>query len=133
MNEYLVIIKLLISSLLSSLIGYEREVSEKPFGVRTAVLVGVAATLFTSMAKMSDLPYLLGSVVAGVGFIGGGVITKEKDRIRGLTTAAVIWVVTAIGMAIGLEYYLTAFTVTIISFTVLRFKKLESEFAKRIS
>ena len=124
-----IIYKILISLVLASIIGLERERSKKPFGLRDSILVSTASTLFTIIAIIDKSPYILSGIIIGVGFIGSGVISKEKKEIIGITTASVIWMVTAISMAVAFGYYGTALLITLITFLVLRLKKIK----KRLS
>jgi putative Mg2+ transporter-C (MgtC) family protein len=97
---------------LTSLIGLEREWRHKPTGLRTHTLVGVGAALFVLVSKygFSDVPgsnvavdpsRVAAQIVSGIGFIGGGLIFVRGDAVRGLTTASIVWMTTAIGMACG--------------------------------
>ena len=102
-----------LAFVLSALIGLEREVRQKAAGLRTHTLVGVAAALITLVSKYGfsdvlvpgriilDPSRVAAQIVSGVGFIGAGLIFVRKDAVRGLTTAAVVWLVAAIGMACG--------------------------------
>src|SRR5205823_8081234 len=105
--------ELALALLLSSLIGLERESRQKSAGLRTHTLVGVGSALFMEVS-IHGFGALLGhdgvaldpsrvaaQVVSGIGFIGGGLIFVKKDAVRGLTTAATIWLTCAIGMACG--------------------------------
>lgn len=108
-----VAVQLLVGTLLSLLIGLEREFQQKPAGVRTCALVGLGSTLFTTVSRNGEwlLPGLTitqvdgsrvaAQIVSGIGFLGAGLIFVRRDAVRGLTTAACIWVVAAIGMAAG--------------------------------
>lgn len=122
------ILRAVISVLLAGLIGYERERLHKPAGLRTNILVGLGSTLF--MLISMKLPVMLGSqsidpgriagqVVTGIGFLGAGAIIQGRGSIMGLTTAATIWVVSAIGLAVGIGYYFAAFAITFITLAVL--------------
>jgi putative Mg2+ transporter-C (MgtC) family protein len=97
---------------LASLIGLEREWRHKPTGLRTHTLVGVGAALFVIVSKYGfsdvlgtnvslDPSRVAAQIVTGIGFIGGGLIFVRGDAVRGLTTAAIVWMTTAIGMACG--------------------------------
>jgi putative Mg2+ transporter-C (MgtC) family protein len=102
-----------LAFVLSALIGIEREIRQKAAGLRTHTLVGVAAALMTLVSKYGfsdvlvpghiilDPSRVAAQIVSGVGFIGAGLIFVRKDLVRGLTTAAVIWLVAGIGMACG--------------------------------
>jgi putative Mg2+ transporter-C (MgtC) family protein len=121
---------------LSSLIGLEREWRQKSAGLRTHTLVGVGAALFLIVSKYGfsdvlgagvvlDPSRVAAQVVSGIGFIGGGLIFVRGDAVRGLTTAAIVWVTAAIGMACGAGLALLAVVATAIHFvTVLGFPRL---------
>jgi putative Mg2+ transporter-C (MgtC) family protein len=105
--------ELALALLLSALIGLEREIRQKSAGLRTHTLVGVGAALFILISKYAfsdvlvpgqvvlDPSRVAAQVVTGIGFIGGGLIFVRRDAVRGLTTAAAIWVTAAIGAAAG--------------------------------
>jgi putative Mg2+ transporter-C (MgtC) family protein len=116
---------------LSSLIGLEREWRQKSAGLRTHTLVGVGAALFIIIGKYGfndvladgrvvlDPSRVAAGVVSGIGFIGGGLIFVRGDIVRGLTTAAIVWVTAAIGMACGAGLALLALAVTAAHFVVV--------------
>ena len=127
MLEWVLIERLVISAVLGGLIGVEREMHGKPAGFRTHVLVCMGAALF-SLVSLSlldfpgssvDVSRVAAGVVTGIGFLAAGSVFRDKDRIRGLTTAADIWVLAGIGLAVGLGYYFLAITATIVSLVVL--------------
>lgn len=105
--------ELTLAFVLSALVGVEREVRHKSAGLRTHTLVGVSAALFMLVSKYGFMDVLANGrvvldpsrvaaqVVSGIGFIGGGVIFMRRDVVRGLTTAASIWLTAALGMACG--------------------------------
>ncbi|MFF0579432.1 MgtC/SapB family protein [Streptosporangium saharense] len=106
------IAELVLALVLSSAIGLEREARNKSAGLRTHTLVGLGAALFMLVSKygFSDVPgehvsldpsRVAAQIVSGIGFIGGGLIFVRRDAVRGLTTAAVVWVTAAVGMACG--------------------------------
>lgn len=106
-------IELGLAFFLSASIGLEREIRHKSAGLRTYTVVGTAAALFVLISKYGFTDVLAASsivldparvaaqVVSGIGFIGAGLIFVSQDQVRGLTTAATVWLVTAIGMACG--------------------------------
>jgi putative Mg2+ transporter-C (MgtC) family protein len=116
---------------LSSLIGAEREWRQKSAGLRTHTLVGVGAALFVIVSKhgfgdvlapgrtVLDPSRVAAQVVSGIGFIGGGLIFVRGDIVRGLTTAAIVWVTAAIGMACGAGLALIALVATAGHFVVV--------------
>jgi putative Mg2+ transporter-C (MgtC) family protein len=116
---------------LSSLIGWEREVRQKSAGLRTHTLVGTGSALFLIVSKYGfsdvivaghvvlDPSRVAAQVVSGIGFIGGGLIFVRRDVVRGLTTAAIIWVTAAVGMACGAGLVLLAVVVTALHLIVV--------------
>lgn len=118
-----------VSILAGSLVGLEREYKNKSAGFRTIVLICLGATAFTIVSRFgvgSD-DRVAANIITGIGFIGAGVIFKDKFSVMGLTTAAVIWVVAAIGMAAGTGYYGLALTLSVITVLVLSvLNKVES-------
>lgn len=121
-----------LALLLSTLIGLERAVQQKSAGLRTHTLVGVGAALFMEVSQhgfgtvlghqgvVLDPSRVAAQVVSGIGFIGGGLIFVRRDAVRGLTTAATIWLTAAIGMACGGGLVLLAVAATAGHFLVVR-------------
>ena len=115
---------LLFAFVLSSLIGLERQIKLKSAGLRTLALVGVGSALFMLVSKFGfydivvpgrvvlDPSRVAAQIVTGIGFIGGGLIFVRRDAVRGLTTAAVVWVTCAVGMACGAGLVLLGVAVT---------------------
>ena len=120
-----------LAFVLSSLIGLEREIRQKAAGLRTHTLVGTGAAAFVLVSKYGfqdvvvsghvilDPSRVAAGIVAGIGFIGGGLIFVQRDTVRGLTTAAIIWVTTAIGMACGAGLWFLALLVAAAHFIVV--------------
>ena len=108
-----------VAFLLSALIGLERELRHKAAGLRTLTVVGFAAALFMviSQAQFGD-SRVAAQVVSGLGFIGGGLIFVRRDAVRGLTTAAIVWLTAAVGMAAGAGLWLLAVVATLAHFAV---------------
>jgi putative Mg2+ transporter-C (MgtC) family protein len=122
--------ELLLAFGLSSLIGLEREWRQKSAGLRTHTLVGVGAALFLIVSKYGfsdvlgndvvlDPSRVAAQIVSGIGFIGGGLIFVRGDAVRGLTTAAIVWVTAAIGMACGAGLAILALVATAAHFVVV--------------
>jgi putative Mg2+ transporter-C (MgtC) family protein len=113
------VLKLLFSFVAGAIIGLEREYRSKSAGLRTMILISVGSTLFTlvSIQIGGDPSRIAANVVTGIGFLGGGIIFREEDRVVGTTTAATIWVTAAMGTCLGAGYYM----ITIIAFAVLIF------------
>lgn len=126
-DEIAVILKIILCASLMFILGKERQRNKRFVGPRTLMLMGCATTLLATIAFELDNAFILGGIMTGVGFLGGGVITKEKQQVRGLTTAALIWTAAIIGIAIGLRLYITAVFVTLFSLFVLRGKGLFKE------
>jgi len=111
--------QLLVSTLCGGLIGWERERKNKVAGIRTNILICVGSCIFT-IASMhlgtmykSDPGRIMSTIVTGIGFLGAGVIMRDKDKIIGLTTAAFIWVVSAIGILCGLKLVIVPIVITV--------------------
>lgn len=101
------VIRLVLALVLGSLIGMERETHGRPAGLRTHVLVCMGSTLFTLCSYVIAVPHndpgrIAAQIVTGIGFLGAGTIIHQGSIVRGLTTAASIWVVAAIGLAVGI-------------------------------
>jgi putative Mg2+ transporter-C (MgtC) family protein len=125
-TELEMVLRLLLASVLGAIIGYQRERSKKPAGLRTHILIGLGAALFTVVSVYgfggnSDPSRVAAGIVAGIGFLGAGVIFRamRADVPMGLTTAASVWVTAAIGMAAGVGLYLIATIVAVIALLVL--------------
>jgi len=121
-----VAVRLLMAAVLGGIIGYEREQHGKAAGMRTQMLVALGSALFVLVAQQSagpggDVSRVIQGVIAGIGFIGAGAILNklhEKD-IKGLTTAASIWLTAAIGVAAGLGRGSTALLTTVLALVIL--------------
>ena len=119
-------LKLVLAGVLGGIVGYEREVHEHPAGLRTHVLVCMGAALITLVSMSfsglsSDPGRIAAQIVSGIGFLGAGTIIRQGSIVRGLTTAASLWTVAGIGMAVGVGgvYYLMAVVATGIVFITL--------------
>ncbi|MGW1678397.1 MgtC/SapB family protein [Saccharopolyspora sp. NPDC002376] len=131
LRELPLLVELGTALLFSSLIGLEREVRAKSAGMRTHALVGVGAALFMLVSKYGfgdllafdrvsfDPSRVAAQIVSGIGFIGGGLIFVRRDAVRGLTTAATVWVVAAVGMACGSGLVVLAAATTAVHFLVV--------------
>ena len=138
-NNYLLtaseVNKFLLAILLCGLIGAEREFRSKQAGLKTIIMMGLGSTLFTILSIKiggGSMDRIASNIVTGIGFLGAGVIFKENNQVKGLTTASVIWIVAAIGMAIGSGYYVQAISVTaIVLISLLVFPLLEEIVERR--
>lgn len=129
--DCLEVIQLLAALVAGGLIGAERELRDKAAGFRTMIFISVGATLFTLLSVRLGSPYepsrVAASIVSGVGFLGAGAILRAQGRIVGLTTASTIWLVAALGMAIGGGYFALAASGTLLTLVVLlAFPRIES-------
>ena len=118
-----ILLKLLLAALVGGLIGLEREFRHG-MGLRTLMLVCLGATMFTIYSDHfafgeGDPRRIAAAVVTGVGFLGAGVILREQGRILGLTTAASVWAVAALGMGIGIGMYVVVAVGTLLIFGIL--------------
>ena len=126
------ILRVLLAVALGAVIGYQRERAGKAAGLRTLVLVGAGAALFTVVSIFGfgtqgvDISRVAAGVVVGVGFIGAGVILRgqREEEVAGLTTAATIWVTAAIGLAAGAGMYLVAVIAAAIILSILLLPKI---------
>lgn len=134
------IFRLFLSILLGALIGYEREITHKPAGLRTHIFVCMGACLFTissfflipenSMGNV-DTTRIASGIVAGISFIGAGSIIATRGDVKGLTTAANLWVIAAIGLMVGLGNYILPVIATIVVFFILRLGRMEKDKLKK--
>ncbi len=128
-------IAMLISTVLGTLVGFERQMGRKPAGLRTHTLVCMGSTLFVLLTAHAtpvfggaslDPTRIIHGVVTGVGFLGAGSILRQEGYVHGLTTAASIWMVAAIGTACGVHAYPLAAVGTVLALIVLEgFRWLE--------
>ena len=136
-SPYEIIFKLLLGMLLGGIIGFERQTHGRPAGFRTQLLVCVACVLIMIISESYyvqssvrpeyariDPTRIAAGAMTGVGFLGAGVILKTGISIQGLTTAACIWIVSAIGLAIGAGQYVAGITGFVITFVSLWFLRL---------
>lgn len=141
-DAFVMTVRLLIAALLSGLVGLEREAKRHPAGFRTHLLVGIGSCLMMLLSLYGFNEFLAGHanarldparlpayVVSGIGFLGAGTILVHGVTVRGLTTAASIWVVAGIGLVVGNGMYYAAFLVTVVVILSLLFlNKLEDVF-----
>lgn len=122
--EWNFILRIFIAGLLGGLIGFEREFRAKEAGVRTHFVVALGSALFMIISQFAftgryDAARVAAQVVSGIGFIGAGVIIFQKNAIRGVTTAAGLWVAAAIGLSCGAAMYSVAIAATLMTIFVL--------------
>ena len=126
-----ILFKIVVSIILGGLVGLEREHHNQPAGLKTHIILCVGATLITivsisisrdmSGSLTSDPARIAAQIVSGIGFLGGGAILRLGATVRGLTTAACIWTVTGVGLAIGAGYYFPAVLTIIAVLLTLHF------------
>ena len=123
-----ILLRLVVAAVAGGLIGLEREVVHKPAGVRTHMLVCLGSALFV-LVTLQEFPNESGRIIAGiatgVGFLGAGTIFKAKSEVHGLTTAASVWAVSAVGLAIGLGYYLMTAVAVVLVLIILQLNHIE--------
>ena len=123
------IFRIILSEILGALIGYERQFKHKSAGLRTNILVCIGSCLIMILSNLlyeqvegktnADPARLAAQVVSGIGFLGAGAIIKEGVNVIGLTTAACIWVVSGVGLAVGAGYYIIAVFASLLVYIIL--------------
>ena len=126
-SNYEILFRLFLAAILGAVVGLEREVHGRPAGIRTYLLLCMGSALIMVVSELLFFKYeakgltdilradpgrIAAQAITGIGFLGAGVILRYKDTIRGLTTAAAIWVACAVGLAIGAGFYLFGGAVT---------------------
>ncbi len=133
--------KILTLVICAGMIGFERQLSNKPSGIRTSILIALGSMLFVQYSifavEQSGLPSadptrVMGQVVTGIGFLGAGSIMNKEGIVKGLTTAATIWVEAAIGCIIAFGYLFDALLFSVFTLATLHFiAKIEAKFKIR--
>jgi putative Mg2+ transporter-C (MgtC) family protein len=131
-HEIEILLRILLAVVLGAIIGVQRELANKPAGLRTHILICLGAALFTVVSIFGfrdtfDVSRVAAGVVAGIGFLGAGVIFRSirGDVVVGLTTAASVWATAAVGIACGSGMYLIATVSAIIIFLALLIPKVK--------
>lgn len=135
--------RILLSVVLSGLIGVEREFRQKGAGLRTHILVGLGSTLIVLTSiyifdtykhiAICDPTRMISGIVTGIGFLCAGTIIQADSRVMGLTSAAVLWIVSGVGIAVGAGQYDAAVYVSVIVFFVLIvLRKFEQRLAQKL-
>ena len=136
------LLRLVLAVVLGGAIGWEREASSKPAGLRTNILICVGATLFTDLSirfggvaiegAVRDPARIAAQIITGIGFLGAGTIIQARGTVTGLTTAATLWVVAGIGMSVGSGSYVEATGATLLVLVVLvLLSPMENAIARR--
>lgn len=129
-----VLFKLGLAVAMGSFIGFERERLEKPAGLRTHTLVTMAACLLSVLSVEyfpMDEGRIAQGVIMGMGFLGAGTIISQGKNVKGLTTAASLWLVAGVGLAIGVGAYFLSIVTSILAFVILEFGKFENKISKK--
>jgi putative Mg2+ transporter-C (MgtC) family protein len=126
--------RVFVALIIGLVLGFERELRGEPAGLRTTGLVAAGACLFTGVGALvvgakADPTRIASGIVTGIGFLGAGSILRQGEEIKGLTTAASIWIAAAIGMAVGFGYYTTAIVSSVlVLITLVGLRWVESRF-----
>lgn len=130
-------LRLTLGLVLGAIVGFERELHRQPAGFRTHSLVALGAALFTIVSGFgfdgpgSDPTRIAAQIVSGIGFIGAGTILQYRGHIRGLTTAASLWSIAAVGMAAGAGMWILAIMATVLMLIILSILDRIESFARR--
>jgi len=133
-DQVIISVNSVIAFIFGSIVGYTRNRSNRPAGIRTQALICSGASLITGLsitlgpnygAPNADPTRLMAQIVTGIGFLGGGVIVKNHDRLKGVTTASMIWFTAGIGMLLGSSYYLPAMVALVLIILVEIIAKVE--------
>jgi putative Mg2+ transporter-C (MgtC) family protein len=129
--EIQIFLRVIIATILGAIVGYERERAGKAAGLRTHGTVGFGAVLFTTVSiygfENGDPGRVASQIVAGIGFIGAGIILHWRGNVEGLTTAATLWVTAAIGLAVGVGMVWLSLAATSFIFVFLHFSPRVSQ------
>lgn len=119
--DYEILVRFLIAALWGGIVGIEREYRSKSAGFRTMIMISVGSCFFTMMSVFigDTADRIASNIVTGIGFLGAGVIFRSESRVNGITTAATIWAVAAVGMGIGAGYYFASGFGSVIIIVVL--------------
>jgi putative Mg2+ transporter-C (MgtC) family protein len=129
-TEWELVGRVVVAALLGGLIGFDRQLMNKPAGIRTHMLVGAGAALFVAASiliigdavlvdRAGDAVRIPAAIVTGVGFLGAGAILQTGNRVAGLTTAAGIWVTSAVGVLVGSGFWVIAVGSTLILLVIV--------------
>ena len=140
MTEFDFLIRLVLAAVFGGIVGWERQQGKKPAGLRTHMLVALGSALFTliSFLIISDFAEyaidpsrIAAGIVTGIGFLGAGAIIQSQEKVIGLTTAASVWTVAAIGMAVAYGFFILAGGTAILTVAVLYIlEKVERKYSE---
>jgi putative Mg2+ transporter-C (MgtC) family protein len=115
--------ELFCAMIAGSIIGFERQISGKPIGIRTSILICISTYVFTTFCGINREPTLdlriIGQIITGIGFLGAGVILTRDGIVIGVTSAACIWILAAIGITIGTNHHITGVKLSVLAVLVL--------------
>jgi len=115
--------EILCAMLAGTIIGLERQALGKPIGIRTSILICISTYAFTTFADLNHEPTLdlrvIGQIITGIGFLGGGVILSRDGIVIGVTSAACIWILAAIGITIGTNHHITGVKMAVLAVLIL--------------
>ncbi|MBZ4396171.1 MgtC/SapB family protein [Myxococcus sp. MISCRS1] len=133
MEEKLIVMRLGVAALLGAVLGLERELRGQSAGLRTHIIVSLGACLFTLSSvfvegalaggapegSRADVSRIASQVVVGIGFLGAGAIIRDQGQVKGLTTAANLWLTASVGLAVGMGFHWAAITTVVIALVAL--------------
>ncbi len=127
LRQSVLILELMVAGALATILGYQRHRQGRPAGIRTHIMVSLASCAFTiagvdgfhDIVTPRDPARIAAQVVAGIGFLGAGVIFKTNTSVRGLTTAASLWVAAALGVLVGAQLVLVAMGLSVMAYITL--------------
>ncbi|WP_426735628.1 MgtC/SapB family protein [Myxococcus faecalis] len=133
MEEKLIVMRLGVAALLGAVLGLERELNGQAAGLRTHIIVSLGACLFTlagifvetalgqdsPRGSQADISRIASQVVVGIGFLGAGAIIRDQGHVKGLTTAANLWLTASVGLAVGMGFHWAAVTTVVIALVAL--------------
>lgn len=121
------VVRLVVALAMGAVIGLERQLKKRPAGLRTHMLVSVGSAIFTitGLSLEPNTSRIAEAIVTGIGFLGAGAIIAQGGRVRGITSAATLWVVAALGLVVGVGDYLTALVITVLVFGTLQIDRIK--------
>lgn len=127
--DYEILFQLGLTIALGALIGFERSLKHRPAGLRTHMLVSLGATIFAVISISFDIDpaRVAAGIVAGIGFLGAGSIIAHKGHVKGITSAATLWVVAGIGLSVGVGEYIIGIISAVCVFAILQLGKIEKK------
>jgi len=135
--DYEILFRLLFAAMWGGIVGAERQYRSKSAGFRTMIMISMGACFFTMMSALIADPVnrdrIASNIVTGIGFLGAGVIFRGENRINGITTAATIWAVAAVGMGIGSGYYFASVCASILIFFILAVLPFLENYIERLN